>query len=90
MFFTDGKPAGYCLGESLAKGKMFAMHFEKAIDRYKGIYQFMIHSFAKNLPRFFTYINREQDLGDNGLRQSKMTYRPCSFVKKYTGTKEVL
>jgi hypothetical protein len=82
--FADGKPAAYCLGESIAKGKMFAIHFEKAIDHYKGIYQFMNQAFAAALPRFFTYINREQDLGDEGLRQAKMTYRPSGFVKKYS------
>jgi hypothetical protein len=85
VYYVDGKPAAYCLGESIAKGKMFAIHFEKAIDEYKGIYQFMNQAFAEALPRFFTYINREQDLGDEGLRQAKMTYRPAGFVQKYTG-----
>jgi len=85
VYFADGKPAGYCLGESIAKGKMFAVHFEKAIDEYKGIYQFMNQAFATTLPRFFIFINREQDLGNTGLRQAKMTYRPSGFVKKYTG-----
>jgi hypothetical protein len=88
IYFADGKPAGYCLGESIAKGKMFAIHFEKGIDHYRGIYQFMNQSFASALPRFFVYINREQDLGDEGLRQAKMTYRPSDFVKKYSGYKE--
>jgi hypothetical protein len=84
LYFADGKPAAYCLGESVAKGKMFAIHFEKAIEHYKGIYQFMNQKFAASLPNFFTYINREQDLGDEGLRQAKMTYRPSGFVKKYS------
>jgi len=86
VWFAGGKPAGYCLGESVAKGKMFAIHFEKALDRYKGIYQFMNKSFAGALPRFFAYINREQDLGDEGLRQAKMTYRPSGFVRKHVAS----
>ena len=84
IFYVDGKPVGYCLGESLARGRMFVVHFEKAVEEYKGVYQFVNQSFAASLPRFFTLINREQDLGNEGLRQSKMTYRPCGFVKKYT------
>jgi hypothetical protein len=84
IYFADSKPAAYCLGESIAKGRMFAVHFEKAVDHYKGIYQFMNQAFAAALPNFFTYINREQDLGDMGLRQAKMTYRPSDFVKKYS------
>jgi hypothetical protein len=87
VFFIDEKPAAYCLGESIARGKMFVVHFEKAIDEYKGIYQFVNQAFASSLPRFFTLINREQDLGNEGLRQAKMTYRPCDFVKKYIGEK---
>ncbi|MDR1030834.1 MAG: phosphatidylglycerol lysyltransferase domain-containing protein [Treponema sp.] len=85
MYYINGKPAGWCLGEALAQGSIFAIHFEKAIDEYKGIYQFMNQTFAASLAEGFTYINREQDLGDEGLRQAKMTYRPWGFVRKYTG-----
>lgn len=83
LICVDGKPAAYTLGEPLAKGRSFAVHFEKAIGDYKGIYQFMNRAFASVLPRHYHYINREQDLGDQGLRQAKMTYRPCGFAKKY-------
>lgn len=85
VFYVNGTPAGWCLGESVAKGRIFAIHFEKAVDGIKGIYQYMNQAFAASLPRFFTYINREQDLGDAGLRQAKETYRPCDFVRKYRG-----
>jgi len=85
IFFVNGKPAAWCLGESIARGKMFVIQFEKAVEEYRGIYQFVNQAFAESLPRFFTLINREQDLGNEGLRQAKMTYRPCGFVKKFTG-----
>lgn len=65
---------------------MFALHFEKCIDEYKGIYQAVNQFFAASLPPDCLYVNREQDLGDEGLRQAKMTYRPCGFVKKHIGT----
>jgi len=85
LFYIDGKPAGWCLGESIARGRIFTVHFEKGLDGYKGIYQFINKVFAASLPEYFTQINREQDLGDAGLRQAKMTYRPTGFVRKYTG-----
>ncbi len=88
VYYVDGAPAGWCLGEPVAKGRMFAIHFEKACDRYKGIYQFINQAFAQGLPSHFKTINREQDLGDEGLRQAKMTYRPCGFVKKYRVTRQ--
>lgn len=83
VYYVEGVPAAWCLGEPLAKARMFAIHFEKARDGYKGIYQFINQAFAQALPSYFKCINREQDLGDEGLRQAKMTYRPCGFVKKY-------
>ncbi|GHU40117.1 ABC transporter permease [Spirochaetia bacterium] len=85
IFYVKNHPAGYCLGEPVARGTMYAVHFEKAIDEYKGIYQYINQVFCAGLPENFTYINREQDLGDEGLRQAKETYRPCGFVKKHTG-----
>jgi hypothetical protein len=85
VFYVNGIPVGWCLGESIAKGRSFAIHFEKAVNGIKGIYQYMNQAFAASLPRFFTYINREQDLGDEGLRQAKETYRPCDFVRKHQG-----
>jgi hypothetical protein len=85
LFYVNGLPVGYCLGESLAHGTMFAVHFEKAIDEYKGIYQYINMTFAASLPDSYVTINREQDLGDEGLKQANETYRPCGFVKKYTG-----
>ncbi|MDR2209922.1 MAG: phosphatidylglycerol lysyltransferase domain-containing protein [Spirochaetaceae bacterium] len=84
VYWVEGKPAAWCLGERLARGRMFAVHFEKALEEYKGIYQFVNQHFAASLPRYYIHINREQDLGSEGLRQAKMTYRPCGFVRKYT------
>ncbi len=83
VYYVDGGSAGWCLGETLAKGRMFAVHFEKGVEEYKGIYQFINQAFAQSLPSSIKCINREQDLGDEGLRQAKMTYRPAGFVVKY-------
>lgn len=83
LTYVDGKAAAYSIGEPLARGRCFAIHFEKALAEYKGIYQFVNRSFAAMLARHYVHINREQDLGDPGLRQAKMSYRPSGFVKKY-------
>jgi hypothetical protein len=84
VYWVQGKPAAWCLGERLARGSMYAVHFEKALEDFKGIYQFVNQHYAASLPSHYIYINREQDLGDEGLRQAKMTYRPCGFVRKLT------
>lgn len=83
VYYVDGVPSAYVLGESICDKKCFVVHFEKALNLYKGLYQFINRAFASILPNQCKYINREQDLGDPGLRQAKMTYRPCGFIKKY-------
>jgi hypothetical protein len=85
IFYIDGKPVAYCLGEELALGRSFVIHFEKAVlgEDFKGIYQYINQAFASILPEKYETVNREQDLGDPGLRHSKMSYRPVDFVKKY-------
>jgi hypothetical protein len=85
IFYIDRQPAAYCLGEELALGESFVIHFEKAVLRedLKGIYQYINQAFASILPEKYKTVNREQDLGDPGLRHSKMSYRPVDFVKKF-------
>jgi len=82
IYYVDGKPAAYTLGEELDK-KTFAIHFEKGLEGYKGLMQFVNLSFASILTGLYDRVNREQDLGDEGLRKAKMSYRPVGFVKKY-------
>ncbi len=86
LYYVDGKPAAYSLGEELAQGRRFVIHFEKVAGDYKGIWQFVNQAFASILPNKYTTINREQDLGDEGLRQAKLSYRPVGFVRKYRAT----
>ncbi len=83
VVYVDENPVAWALGEPIANNSVFVVHFEKGIDEYKGVYQFVNKATAQFLDESFQYINREQDLGDEGLRQAKLTYRPISFVKKY-------
>jgi len=83
IVYADGSPVGFSLGEFLQENRMFVVLFEKGISSYKGVYQFTNCSQARSLSSSVKLINREQDLGDEGLRQAKMTYRPCDFVRKH-------
>ncbi|MDR3277060.1 MAG: phosphatidylglycerol lysyltransferase domain-containing protein [Treponema sp.] len=83
ILYVRNKPIAYCLGEAIADGSMFTVHFEKGIEEYKGVYQAINMFFAASLDEAYTHINREQDLGEEGMRQAKETYRPCGFVKKW-------
>jgi len=83
IYYVEGDPAAYSLGEENARGRSFIIHFEKAVGGYKGIWQFVNQAFAAILPEQYTTINREQDLGNEGLRRAKHSYKPVGYVKKY-------
>lgn len=83
IYYVESQPVAFVLGEELAQGASFAIHFEKAVAGYKGLYQFINQSFAAILPEIYQTINREQDLGDAGMRQAKLSYQPSGFVEKY-------
>lgn len=83
IYYVLNEPVAYTLGEELVGAACFLIHFEKAVTGYKGLYQFINQSFAAVLPEDYVTINREQDLGDPGLRQAKLSYRPSGFVAKF-------
>jgi len=83
VLYVDGFPVAWTLAELVADGTMAAVHFEKARVDFRGAYQYINYAFARSLPETVEYINREQDLGDEGMRQAKLTYRPVGYVEKY-------
>ncbi len=59
--------------------------FEKANKSYGGIFEYLNHKTMQSLHKEgFTHINIQQDLGYPGLRQSKSSYWPSTYQKKYT------
>lgn len=83
IYYIDNKPVAYTTGEEMRQMNTFVTHFEKGLQTYKGLMQFVNKDFAARLPENIKFINREQDLGDLGLRQAKESYRPYGFVRKY-------
>ncbi len=83
VLYSAGIPVAWTLAETVADGRISAVHFEKAKVEYRGAYQYVNYAFAQALPESVEFINREQDLGDEGMRQAKLTYRPVGFVEKY-------
>lgn len=83
LVYAGDKPAAWCISEFMVQGTMAVVHFEKARIDMPGAFQYINYAFARSLSESVLFINREQDLGDEGMRQAKMTYRPCGFVKKF-------
>ncbi|MDU0457318.1 MAG: phosphatidylglycerol lysyltransferase domain-containing protein [Geobacteraceae bacterium] len=82
VVMVDGMVAGFAIGEKL-NSDTAVCHFEKADPFIEGVSQLVNREFARQLFTDCRYINREQDLGDAGLRNSKLSYHPVELVKKY-------
>jgi uncharacterized protein len=68
---------------SRLSSNMADVHFEKFDPEMKGIGQVINWETAKLLAAEYKYINREQDLGIDGLRQAKKSYDPEYVVSAY-------
>jgi len=84
VLYVGETAVAWSIAEIFKERKMAVVLFEKALDKYKGSFQYINYALALHLKDEVKFINREQDLGNEGLRQAKMTYRPAFFVKKYT------
>lgn len=82
--FIDAVLVAFSIDEILHDGYGM-IHYEKADKSYTGIFPFLKQQSAKEfLARGSQYINYEQDLGIEGLRTAKRSYRPITYLKKYT------
>ncbi len=79
--YIDGRMVAFAMGERLDDTSM-VVHFEKALPDYRGIYQAINFCFAKYAGAPYETLNREQDAGEEGLRQAKESYFPSGFLKK--------
>ena len=72
----------YTIAETLPDETLL-VHFEKGNPEYKGVYQAINQMFLSRAEHTASIVNREQDLGDDGLRRAKLSYHPVDFLKKY-------
>lgn len=82
VVLVEGVVRAFALGERLNQ-ETVVCHFEKADHFMEGLSQLVNREFARLLFSDCLYINREQDLGEPGLRNAKLSYHPVELVKKY-------
>ena len=78
---ADGRVVAFSVGEKIHPDT-FCVHIEKAYADVPGAYavinqQFLIHEAAD-----CRYVNREDDVGEPGLRRAKLSYHPVFMVEK--------
>lgn len=79
---ADGELVGITIGEQL-NSDTFVVHIEKARSDVQGAYPAICNQFVKANAYDLKYINREEDLGLEGLRKSKLSYRPAFLLDKH-------
>jgi hypothetical protein len=79
---VEGKIEAFTLGEVL-NPETVVIHIEKANAALHGLYQLMNQQFLEKAWPSVSYVNREQDLGIEGLRQAKESYHPHHMVEKF-------
>ena len=85
VLYVHGKPCAMTLASRISD-KTMDVHFEKCLSRAAadGAYAAVNWCFASSCPDF-VYFNREEDMGVEGLRKAKISYRPQILLDKYYG-----
>ncbi len=87
VLLAEGQIVGFSLGEMCA-ADTFDVHFEKAQGDVNGAYPMVCRELSRMLLQLhpgLVYMNREDDMGFENLRQSKLSYKPEYLLNKYVG-----
>lgn len=79
----NGKIEAFSFGKKI-NDDTAVLHVEKANHEIRGLYTAINKEFAANAWSDVTYLNREEDMGHEGLRRAKESYHPEFMVKKYS------
>lgn len=78
---VNGEIVAFTIGEELC-ADTFVVHIEKAFADIQGAYPMINQQFVEHECQKYQYINREEDMGSEGLRKAKLSYRPVFLVEK--------
>ncbi len=82
ILHARGRMAAFTFGMPISQDT-FGTHVEKADTSIEGAYAMINYEFANHIPEQYLYINREEDLGIEGLRKAKLSYQPVIILPKY-------
>ena len=82
VILINGKIEAFTIGELLNR-ETVVVHIEKANMDIRGLYAMINQQFCQNAWKEIPWVNREQDLGEPGLREAKLSYNPDHFVEKF-------
>ena len=80
--FIGDKMVGFTYGE-VSNDDTVVIHVEKALLEFRGVYGVINQEFCAHNWQHMQYINREEDMGIEGLRKAKESYHPVKMIEKY-------
>jgi hypothetical protein len=83
VIYIDDELKAVTMGSIMNHGKEAVIHIEKADVEIRGLYQVINQEFLKNTLPDVTLVNREDDIGIEGLRKAKLSYYPIALIEKY-------
>ena len=85
VILEQDRVLAFAMGSRL-NSDTFDIHFEKAREDIQGTYNLINREFARYLRDKYPevkWLNREDDLGLEGLRAAKLSYNPTRLLEKY-------
>ncbi len=82
--YIDDRLEAFCIGNYYEQEDMVYLPVEKANPEIRGLYQYICSQFLITAFPSAGKENREDDMGLEGLRKSKLSYNPIYMVEKYT------
>lgn len=79
----DGQLEAFSMGSYSEEDKTAYIHIEKANPNINGLYAFINQQFLIHMFPEAERVNREDDMGLEGLRKAKLSYNPISLIKKF-------
>ena len=88
VLYVKGKPAAMTLASPISDSVLDVI-YEKAIEEFEkdGVYAVINQQFARQKGKYL-YLNREEDMGVEGLRKAKLSYKPTIVLEKFFGLVE--
>lgn len=84
---VDGKLVAFTGGEAITDD-MAHVPMEFADTSYRGAFNVINRDFCKNEWADYKYINREEDMGVEGMRYAKRAYNPVKMIEKYRAVRK--
>lgn len=82
LLYAGENVVAISLGEPISP-LCYCVHVEKALPDVRGAYPLINREFARRYCTGYSYINREDDAGEPGLRKAKLSYEPAMLLNKY-------